>query len=89
MQTPIADAHHMLPQALCAAVAACCRLHAVQGEPEKALLALQQALPRLQALDADPADVQSLWLLCLAAATLSDSPAAADVMVRPPPVVKG
>ena len=71
----------MLPQAMCVAVAASCRLHAAQGAPEQALLALQEALPRLQALHADPAQVQSLWLLCVAAAALSDSPAAEDVLV--------
>ncbi len=67
---------------MCAAVAACCRLHAAQGAPEQALLALQEALPRLEAMHANPAQLQSLWLLCLAAATLSDSPAAEDVLVR-------
>ena len=72
----------MHPQALCAAVAASCRLRAAQGAPEQALLTLQDALPRLQALHADPARLQALWLLCVAAAALSDSPAAADVLVR-------
>ena len=72
----------MLLQALCAAVAASCRLHAAQDAPEQALLALQESLPGLQALHASSAQLQSLWLLCLAAAALSDSPAAADVLVR-------
>jgi hypothetical protein len=68
-------------QALCAAVVARCRLHAAQGAPDRALLALQQALPRLDALRADAAAVQYLWLLCLAAAVLSERQDAGDVLV--------
>ena len=54
---------------------------AAQGAPDEALLALQQALPRLEALHADAAAVQSLWLTCIAAAALSEQQDAGDVLV--------
>ena len=59
-----------------------CRLHIAQGSPRQALLALQQLLPQLEAAQASPDSLQSLWLLVLAAAASKGGAGAEDDLAQ-------